>query len=161
MHVYTCIQVLPKSMYVCVCICMYTYCNVFIWCICMYYVCICMYFLKWHPWTREPMPLPLNTFSGGGSRLAALRAPLGIWASSFFSPLLSLCRLYLTLPTTLHVSTATGADLSFVTEVSHARSVHYNPVAWPVTAGLVCCHPSKGPRASAAPPEKHLLIVIW
>ena len=167
LHVYICIHIC-MYMYVYVCICMYAcicmymmYMHVYacIWCICTYCICICMYFLKWHPQTREQMPQPLNTVSRGGSRRATLRAPLGIWASTVFCPQLSLCRLDLAHPNTRHASRATGAALSLLTVVSHARSAYYNPVAWPVTAGLVGWRPSRRPRASAAPPQNHLLYM--
>ena len=128
-----------------VCICMYMHVYVCICCICMYYVCICMYFLKWHPLTQEPMPRPRNTVSRGGSRRAALRAPQVISASTFFRHRQRLCRLYLAHPTTRHASRAPGAALSFLTEVSHARTAHYNPAQWPVTAGLVSWNSSRGP----------------
>jgi len=153
MYVYVCIHVSA-------CICMYMHVYVCIWCICMYFVCICMYFLKWHPQTREPMPRPLNTVSRGGSWRATLRAPLGIWASTFFRPGLRLCRLDLAHPTTRHASRAPGAALSFLTEVSRARTTHYNPAPWPVTAGLVGWRPSSGQRASTATLRNHLLTVI-
>ncbi len=71
-----------------------------------------------------------------------------------------LCRIDLAHPTTRHASRAPGDALSFLTEVSHARSAHYKPVPWPVTADLVGWRPSRGPRASAAPPQKHLLTAI-
>ncbi len=91
MHVSACILLLPpltirpiacKFVYVCIC----TYMMVFvcIWGICTYCARICMYFLESHLKTRETMPRPPCTVSRGGNRRATLRAPLGIWASTFF-----------------------------------------------------------------------------
>ena len=146
-------------MYVYVCICMYTYEYDVYACILYVYACISLNGTL-GPWTREQMPLPLNTVSRGGSRQATLRAPLGIWASTFFRPGQRLCRLNLAHPTTRHASRAPGAALSFLTAVSRARTAHYNPAQWPVTAGLVGWRPSSGQRASTATLRNHLLTVI-
>ena len=142
---FVCICMYTNPAQVNVCICMYMRVYVCIWCICMYYVCICMYFLKSHPWTREPMPQPIDTVSRGGSQRATLRAPLDIWASTFLRPWQRLCWLDLAHPTTRHASRAPGAALSFLTEVSCARTAHYNLAPWPVTAGLVSWNSSRGP----------------
>ena len=62
-------------------------------CICSY-IRICMYFLEWHPETLELMPRPRKTLSVGGNRRATLRAPQGIWASTFFCHLQTWCKGY-------------------------------------------------------------------
>ncbi len=83
----------------------------------------------------------------------------GYRASTFFHPRQSLCRPDLALPgsSTRHAS---RLALSFLMEVSHIRFAHYNPVPWPVTASVVGWRPSRGRRASAAPPRKHLQTAI-
>ena len=147
---------------------MYTYMYVYvrIWWYMYVYVCIssyiriCMYFLEWHPQKLELMPRPRKTISVGGNRRATLREPQGIWASTFFCHLQRLWRPDLAHPTPRHASLAPEAPLSFRTEVSNARSAHNNPVPWRATADLAGWSPSRCPRASAAPPRKHLLTAI-
>ena len=144
----------------------YMYVYVRIWWYMYVYVCIssyiriCMYFLGWHPQTLELMPRPRKALSVGGNRRATLRAPQGIWASTLFSRWQRLCRPDLAHPTPRHASWASEAPLSFRTEIYNARSAHYSPVPWPVTADLAGWSPSRCPRASAAPPRKHLSTVI-
>ena len=144
----------------------YMYVYVRIWWYMYVYVCIstyiriCMYFLGWRPQTLELMPRPRKTLSVGGNRRATLRAPQGIWASTFFCHLQRLCRPYLAHPTPRHASWAHEAPLSFRTEASNARSAHYNPVSWRATADLAGWSPSRCPLASAAPALKHLSTAI-
>jgi len=95
-------------------ICMYMYVYQVFVCtygICSYCARICMYFLESHLKTRETMPRPPCTVSRGGNRRATLRAPLGIWASTFFRTWQMLLRPDLAHPTPRHASTAPEASL--------------------------------------------------
>ena len=156
--IYLHIQTVCKFVYACI----WTYMMVFegIWRICTHYICIRMYYLEWHQQTLQSMPRPRKTLSVGGNWRATLKAPQVIWASTLFSRWQRLCRPDLAHPTPRHASWAHEAPLSFRTEVSNARSAHYNPVSWRATADLSSWSPSRCPRASAAPPRKHLSTVI-
>ncbi len=123
MDVSACILLLPPLtiapiachfVYVCivyVCICTYIMVFVCIWGICTYCARVCTYFLQSHLKTRETMPRPRSTVSRGGNQRATLRAPLGIWASTFFRTWQMLLRPGLAHPTLRHVSMAPEASL--------------------------------------------------
>ena len=102
---------------------------------------------------------PKNTLRGRQSAGHTQGTPghLGI---HLFSRWQRLCRPDLAHPTPRHASWAPEAPLSFRTEVSNARSAHYNPVPWRATADLAGWSPSRCPRASAAHPRKHLSTAI-
>ena len=106
---------------------------------------------------------PKNTLRGRQSAGHTQGTP-GHLSIHFFLPSANLvqrlCRPDLVHPTPRHASWATEAPLSFRKEVSNARSAHYNPVPWRATADLAGWSPSRCPRASAAPPRKHLLTAI-
>ena len=149
--------------YVYVCICTYM----------MVYVCICMYkfvysYMYVFPGmtssdTGTDATSPKNTLRGRQSAGHTQGTP-GHLSIHFFLPSANLvqrlCRPDLAHPTPRHASWATEAPLSFRTEVSNARSAHYNPFPWPGTADLAGWSPSRCPRASAAPPRKHLSTAI-
>jgi hypothetical protein len=124
----------------------------------MHVLCLYMHvFPGMTPKTRETMPRPRNTISRGGNR----RATLGHLSIHFFSPSANVVQTRFGAPRpAARVQGPWSVPAVGRWEVSNARSRHYNPVPWPVTADLVGWSPSRRPRASAAPPQKHLLTAI-
>ena len=154
-----------NGLQVCICMYMYVYDGICMYITYMYVLCSYMHvFSGMTPSdTGTDATSPKNTLRGRQSAGHTQGTP-GHLSIHFFLPSANLvhrlCRPDLAHPSPRHASWATEAPLSVRTEVSNARSAHYNPFPWPGTADLAGWSPSRCPRASAAPPRKHLSTVI-